>query len=303
MEDGKMRILANDGLKKEGIKLFNDASMEVDTKKKDKNELLEKIVDYDGLIIRSATKVTADVIEAGKDRLKIIGRAGKSCDNIDLEAAMRYGIEVKRVPDAINRTVAEQVMGLIYSVSRNIPQAHHHLKNGAWFKKRYEGFDIQHKTVGIIGFGGIGQEFCKLAENNGMKCLAYDLKHDPKIRKERYSPTMEKLLSSADYVVVQVDGTKEIIGKKELSQMKNTAYLINAARGTCVNEDALYEALANNYIAGAGLDVHKIEPKEGKEQKQPAEAEDVKEEEEDIDKQPKNEKNDKEDEEDRKSVV
>ncbi len=153
-----MKVLLNDGLEKEGLKLFQEAGIETDTKKRDLNALVSEIGQFDALIVRSATKVTREVLEAGaKGKLKIIGRAGVGYDNIDAAAASENGIVVKSAPYGSTNAVAELTIGLMLSISRNTPQAHHSLKNSVWKKGKFKGTELSYKTLGILGCGRIGQ--------------------------------------------------------------------------------------------------------------------------------------------------
>ena len=157
-----MKVLLNDGLEKEGLKLFQEAGIETDTKKRDHSKLLLlTLVEFDALVVRSATKVTREVIEAGaKGKLKIVGRAGVGYDNIDVAAASEIGIVVKSAPYGSTNAVAELTIDLMLAISRNTPQAHHSLKNGVWKKEKLKGTELAYKTLGILGCGRIGQKAC-----------------------------------------------------------------------------------------------------------------------------------------------
>lgn len=227
-------------------------------------QLMEVIADYDAVVVRSATKITAAVIEKAR-RLKVIGRAGAGLDNIATDKAKQKGIAVVNTPDANSVAVAELTMSLVLSLSRHIPRADQSMKDGQWAKKELMGIGLTGKTLGIIGMGRIGSELAKRAQAFGMKVVAYQRSVDP----ERYEQmavkpvSLEKLLKTADFVSLHVpksNETNKLIGRKELSRMKSTAYLINTARGTAVDESALLEALESGVIAGAGLDVYAREP-------------------------------------------
>jgi D-3-phosphoglycerate dehydrogenase len=256
-----MKVLLNDGLEKEGLKLLQQQFIEIDTKKRDPKQLVADIGDFDALIVRSATKVTREVIEAGaKGNLKIVGRSGVGYDNIDVEAANEFGIVVKSAPYGSTNAVAELTMGLILAVSRNVPQAHHTLMKGVWAKEKLKGREVAYKTLGLLGCGRIGQRVAQLAHRTfDMDVIGYDVKPcaDSGIR---FLPK-EEVLSKADYVSIHTGGKDQIIGPKELALMKPTAFLINTSRGANVDENALYHVLKEKKIAGAALDVYKEEPK------------------------------------------
>jgi len=259
-----MKILLNDGMEKEGIALFQQAGIDTDTSKKDLASLLRDIPDYDGLVVRSATKVTKDVIESGaKGNLKIIGRAGVGYDNVDVDSATSSGIVVKIAPRGNTNAAAELALGLMLSASRNIPEAHYSLRNGLWIKKQFEGLELSHKILGIVGCGRIGQRLSELVMGFNMDVIGYDpLK--PEAPRIRYVELTD-LLKKSDYITLHTGGKSQIIGEKELSMMKPTAYLINTSRGSNIDGQALYNALSQNLIAGAALDVYSEEPKEGAE--------------------------------------
>jgi len=257
-----MKALLNDGLEKEGLRLFQEAGIETDTQKRDANKLIADIGGFDALIVRSATKVTKEVIEAGaKGRLKTIGRAGVGYDNIDISAASENGIVVKSAPYGSTNAVAELAIGLMLAISRRTPQAHQSLKNGLWKKEKLKGAEISHKTLGILGCGRIGQKLAEIARRGfDMEVIGNDIK--PCFESGIKFMTKEDVLSRADYVSVHTPGENEaIIGEKELGLMKPTAYLINTSRGNNIDEEALYRALKGGRIAGAALDVYIDEPK------------------------------------------
>jgi len=257
-----MKVLLNDGLEKEGLAIFQQAGIETDTKKRDASQLVVEIGQFDALVVRSATKVTHEIIEAGaKGKLKIIGRAGVGFDNIDGVAASENGIVVKIAPFGSTNAVAELAVGLMLSVSRNTPQAHHSLKNGVWIKKKLEGRELNGKTLGIIGCGRIGQKLAQIAKLGfNMEVVGYDIKPCPESG-IKFLTTKEDVLAKADYVSVHTGGKDVIIGSKELSIMKPTAYIINTSRGNNIDQQALYSALKDGKIAGYATDVYKEEPK------------------------------------------
>ncbi|MCL2477009.1 phosphoglycerate dehydrogenase [Candidatus Bathycorpusculum sp.] len=256
-----MKVLINDGLEKEGLAVFQQAGIETDTKKRDAPQLLSEIGQFDALVVRSATKVTREIIEAGaKGKLKIIGRAGVGYDNIDATAASQCGVVVKIAPYGSTNAVAELAFGLMLSLSRNIPQAHHSLKNGVWIKKKLEGRELSFKTLGLIGCGRIGQKVARIAKLGfDMEIIGYDI--NPCLESGIKFLTKEEVLTQADYISIHTGGKDIIIGAKELAVMKSSAYIINTSRGNNIDQEALYNALKDSKIAGYGTDVYKEEPK------------------------------------------
>jgi D-3-phosphoglycerate dehydrogenase len=256
-----VKVLLNDGLENEGIKVFEELGIETDTQKRDFNSLISDIGQFDALIVRSATKVPREVIEAGaKGKLKIVGRAGVGYDNIDVAAASENGVVVKCAPYGNTNAVAELTLCLMLSVSRNIPQAHHSLKNGRWKKSEFKGNELSYKTLGILGCGKIGQRVGEIARRGfDMDVIGYDI--CPCLESPIKYMSKKEVLSKADYVSIHTGGKAIIIGEKELSLMKPTAYLINTSRGRNVDEQALYKALKEGKIAGAAIDVYTKEPR------------------------------------------
>jgi D-3-phosphoglycerate dehydrogenase len=256
-----MKVLLNDGLEKEGLAIFQQAGIETDNKKRDAAQLISEIGQFDALVVRSATKVTREVIEAGaKGKLKIIGRAGVGYDNIDAAAASENGVVVKIAPYGSTNAVAELAIGLMLSLSRNTPQAHHSLKNGVWVKKKLEGRELAFKTLGLLGCGRIGQKVAHIAKLGfGMEVIGYDIK--PCFESGIKFLAKEEVLQQADYISVHTGGKDIIIGAKELVLMKPTAYIVNTSRGNNIDQQALYTALKDGKIAGYGTDVYKEEPK------------------------------------------
>ncbi len=257
-----MKALLNDGLEKDGITLLVESGVETDTRKRDPQTLIKEIGQFDALIVRSSTKVTREVIEAGaKGKLKIVGRAGVGYDNIDVVAASENGVVVKSAPYGNTNAVAELTMGLIISLSRNIPQAYLALKSGIWTKEKLKGTELSLKTLGVLGCGKIGQRVGELARRGfDMEVIGYDIK--PCLESSIKFVSKEELLAKADYVSIHTGGCEVIVGEKELTLMKPTAYLVNTSRGSNVDEKALYKALKEKRIAGAALDVYSEEPRE-----------------------------------------
>ena len=256
-----MKALLNDGLEKEGIALLQESDLETDTQKRNLQTLIADISQFDALIVRSATKVTREVLEAGaKGKLKIVGRAGVGYDNIDVAAASENGVVVKSAPYGNTNAVAELTLGLMLSVSRNVPLAHQSLKNGVWKKEKLKGTELSLKTLGILGCGKIGQKVGELARRGfDMDVLGYDIR--PCAESSIKFVSKEEVLGKADYVSIHTGGKDVIVGEKELALMKSTAFLINTSRGSNVDEKALYKALKAKQIAGAALDVYEDEPK------------------------------------------
>ncbi len=228
------------------------------------DELLQNIVDYDALIVRSGTKVTANVIKAGKE-LKVIGRAGTGVDNIDLEAATQHGVLVVNAPTANCRAAAEHAIALMFALARRVARADASMRQGKWNRKQFMGVQIEGKVLGLVGLGRVGSEVARRARGLGMTVLAYD----PYLSAERARglgvtlASLDQVLEQADFVSLHTpltEGTRGLIGPHEFDQMKPSAYLINCARGPVINEKALLQALDEGQIAGAGLDVFSQEP-------------------------------------------
>ena len=256
-----MKVLLNDNLENEGIRVLEELGIKTDTQKRDLSALIADIGQFDALIVRSATKVNRAVLEAGaKGKLKIVGRAGVGYDNIDVAAASENGIVVKCAPYGNTNAVAELTLCLMLNISRNIPQAHHSLKSGKWKKAEFKGNELSYKTLGILGCGRIGQRVGELARRGfDMEVIGYDV--CPCLESTIKYESKEEVLSKADYVSIHTGGKAIIMAKKELSLMKPTAYLINTSRGRNIDEQALYTALKEGKIAGAAMDVYTEEPK------------------------------------------
>jgi D-3-phosphoglycerate dehydrogenase / 2-oxoglutarate reductase len=258
-----MRILANDGLVEDGVKHLLEEGFEVDASKRGREALLAEIAGFDALLVRSATKVDREIIQAGTagdGRLKIVGRAGVGVDNIDLDAARECGVIVKYAPHGNTKAAAELALGLMFAAARRIPQSHLSLKGGVWSKKPFVGEELGGRTLGVVGCGRIGQALATKARAMGMKVLGFDQRQDMDAPLE-YAESLDELLREADFVSLHTGGKDVVIGRRELSLMKPTAILINASRGGNVDEDALFDALQGNRLAGAGLDCHQYEPK------------------------------------------
>jgi len=254
-----MKVLLNDGLSPNGQKVLKENGIEFDAIHYEKDELLEKIGEYDGMIVRSATKVTKAVIDAGK-KLKAIGRAGTGIDNIDHEYAKTKNIPVLNTPGANSASVSELVFAHFFALARFFPQTKSSMIDGEWNKKKFKGFELAGKTLGIIGFGRIGTITARMALAFGMKVMAYDVAEiETDLDVEVVSK--EEVLKHADFITLHVPKLpKPVIGKAEIAMMKDSAYVVNCSRGNMVEEPALLDALNNDKLAGAGLDVWENEP-------------------------------------------
>ena len=258
-----VRLLTNDGLEEAAIEALQGLGVEVVNEHIEQAVLGEKLKDFDAIVIRSATKLTADIFDAEKGgNLKLAIRAGVGIDNIDIAAGEGIGVTVKNTPAASSDSVAELALAHMFSLARFVGASNVTMRNGEWNKKKYQGTEINGKTLGIIGMGRIGQSLAKKAIALGMKVIYTDLfgKNDS-LKYDFLS--LEDLLKTSDFISLHVPYDKNagsLIGKKELEMMKNTAYLIDCARGKVVEEAALLEALDNGVIAGAGLDVFEDEP-------------------------------------------
>ena len=255
-----MNILANDGLHKAAINKLEKLGHQVFTEHIEAKDLAVWINEnnIEALFVRSATKVREDLIK-NCPGLKYIGRAGVGLDNIDVEYARELGKHVFNTPKASSRSVAELVMGYIYDWNRRIGPANYMLPNAAFndIKKGISriSYEIQGKTLGVIGFGNIGKTVASLAEANGMEILVYDPNEDCK-----WSTSMEELLILSDFITIHVGGKAEILSAEDFKMMKPSAVVINTARGGCINEEDLLAALKEKEIAGACLDVFVNEP-------------------------------------------
>ncbi|MGB9807187.1 MAG: phosphoglycerate dehydrogenase [Thermosulfidibacteraceae bacterium] len=261
-----VKILISDKISDNAINLLkSDPDFEVHVKTGLKeDELVGMIDDYDALIVRSATKVTRRVIEAGH-KLKLIGRAGTGVDNIDVEAATERGIIVMNTPGANTIAAAEHAIAMLLALARKIPQADASMKQGKWDKKSFMGVEIRDKVLGIIGIGRIGSYVAKLAQGLQMKVIAYD----PYISEEAAKQmgvrlvSLDELLSESDFISIHsplTRETKHLLNKEKLLKMKKGALLVNCARGGIVVEKDLYEVLVSGHLGGAALDVFEEEP-------------------------------------------
>lgn len=259
------KILVSDKLAKEGIQILEKAGFAVDCKYKLSPAQLKKIIgDYQAIVIRSDTKLTADIIVAASN-LKVIARAGVGVDNVDIPAATKKGIIVMNAPGGNTISTCEQAWALILAVARNVCFAHSSLKARQWERAKFKGVELSSKTLGVIGFGRIGKEVAKRAIAFGMKVLILDpfISQEVVERFGAKTVQLKELLETCDFITIHTSltpETKDLISAKELSMMKPSAFIINCARGGIINEDELYKALKAKKIAGAALDVFSCEP-------------------------------------------
>ena len=259
-----MQVLVADPIAEMGLEILRNYT-HVDAKFKLKPEELETIIDnYDALIIRSQTRVTAKIINSG-GKLKVIGRAGVGVDNIDIDAATRKGIVVVNTPTGNTVSAAEHTFALMLALARNIPQANSQLKSGKWQRGKLVGTELRHKTLGIIGLGNVGSEVAKRAQAFEMQVIAYDpfVPMDYAGTRKVNLVSLDKLLEEADFITLHVPltpATTNLIGPEELAKIKPTAQIINCARGGLVDEEALVTAIEAGKIAGAAFDVFSTEP-------------------------------------------
>jgi len=263
---GKLRVLVADQLSAEGIKILQaEPGLDIEIKTGLAPKDLAAIVGpYDGLIVRSATKVTAEVIEKA-GQLRVIGRAGVGLDNVDLEASTKRGIIVMNVPAGNTISAAEHTMSLLMAVARRIPQADTSLRSGKWERSKFVGTELFGKTLGVVGLGKIGSEVTKRARAFGMRVIAYDpfLSAEHAQQLEVHPVPLAQVFAESDFISVHTPLTTQthhLIGEKEFSSMKKSAYIINCARGGIIDETALHQALTKGTIAGAALDVFEAEP-------------------------------------------
>lgn len=266
----KFKVLITDHIAEEGIKiLLSSKDIEVEEKPGISHEELKKIIgNYDAIITRSGTTITADLLE-NPGKLKIIGRAGVGLDNVDIEAASKKGIIVMNAPTGNTLAATELTMGMMLAAARKIPAAHISLKNGEWNRKKFMGIQLFNKTLGIVGLGRIGSNVAIRAKSFGMKIVAYD----PYIKKSKAESlgvtlldNLEDLLKISDVITFHTPLTKEtknMITKKEIALMKDGVILVNCARGGIINENDLYDALKSGKVFTAAIDVFEKEPPKG----------------------------------------
>ncbi|MFH5772786.1 phosphoglycerate dehydrogenase [Paracoccus broussonetiae] len=261
------KVLVSDKLSETAVQIFRDRGVDVDYLPdvgKDKEKLAEIIGQYDGLAIRSATKVTAKLLESATN-LKVIGRAGIGVDNVEIPAASKKGVIVMNTPFGNSVTTAEHAIALMFAVARQLPEASASTHAGKWEKNRFMGVEVFNKTLGIIGAGNIGSIVIDRALGLRMKVLAYD----PFLSEERAlelgvkKVELDELLAKADFITLHVpltDKTRNILSRENLAKTKKGVRIVNAARGGLIDEEALAELLKSGHVAGAALDVFATEP-------------------------------------------
>jgi D-3-phosphoglycerate dehydrogenase len=260
------KVLVREPIAEAGIRLLRDRGFDVDVD--GDSNLAETIGEYDAIVVRSATKVTSDLIERA-DRLKVIGRAGVGVDNVDVGAATRRGIVVANAPESTVVSAAEHTIGLLVALTRNIPQAHAALKQGRWERKTYGGVELADKTLGVLGFGRIGQQVARRAAGLGMRVVSYD----PFVAPERFRElgverveSPDDVYRTADFLTLHLpltDETRASVGTEAFGKMRDGVRLVNAARGELIDETALLAALRSGKVGGAALDVFTEEPYSG----------------------------------------
>ncbi len=262
------KVLVSDKMGEAGLEIFRKAEgIELDVKTGLKPEELKAIIgQYHGLAIRSATKVTKEIIEAATN-LKVIGRAGIGLDNVDIPAATQKGIAVMNTPGGNTVTTAEHAIAMMMSLTRNIPRGTATLKQGLWEKKNLQGRELFNKTLGVIGFGNIGTIVANRAQGLKMQVIIADPNVTPeRIEKAGFeSVTLEELYQRSDYITIHVpklESTTNLLNKETFAMMKNGVMIINCARGGIINEEDLYDAILSKKVAGAALDVFAKEPPE-----------------------------------------
>jgi D-3-phosphoglycerate dehydrogenase len=260
-----MKVLVREPIADAGIELLRER---FDVVVDGESDLAEAIAECDGIVIRSATKLTADVLRHAQ-RLKVIGRAGVGVDNVDVEAATRKGIVVANAPESTVVSAAEHTLALLLSLARHVPEAHAALKEGRWERSRFGGIELAGKTLGVLGFGRIGQQVARRALALEMRVVAYD----PFVSRERFRElgverveSLDDVYAQADFITLHLpltDETRGSLGRDAIARMRPGVRIVNAARGELVDEDALAEALRDGVVAAAALDVFSREPYDG----------------------------------------
>jgi D-3-phosphoglycerate dehydrogenase len=259
------RVLVRERIAEPGIELLRrrfDVDVDFD------GELSERIGAYDALVVRSATRVTPELIDAAT-RLKVIGRAGVGVDNVDVQAATKRGILVVNAPESTVVSAAEHAIGLLLGLARSIPQAHAALKDGRWERSRFAGVELAEKTLGVVGFGRIGQQVARRAIGLSMRVLAFDPFVSPERMRElgvEHAASLDDVLAGSDFLTLHTALTPDsrgLIGRRELERARDGIRIVNAARGELIDEEALIEALRSGKVAAAGIDVFAEEPYDG----------------------------------------
>lgn len=261
------KILVTDGMAAEGISMLQEAGHEVHNKKLNAQELLGVIGQYDALVVRSATQVTADVLAAGAPRLQVVGRAGVGVDNVDVPTATKRGILVMNAPMGNILSAAEHTVGMIFAAARMIAPAHEKMVKGVWDKKTFIGVELCSRTLGIVGLGKIGRHVAKVMQAVGMDVIAYDPFLTPEVAKALNitAVDLDELITRADFITLHTPLTPEtrnMINAESIAKMKPGVRIINVARGGIIDEAALAQALKDGKVGAAALDVFGNEPLE-----------------------------------------
>ena len=260
-----MRILASDGMEKNAVAALRDQAQEVVEQFYAPEELAEQVKNFDVLVVRSATKVRTPIIDAALEtgRLKLIIRGGVGIDNIDHEYAESKGIKVMNTPRASSNAVAELAMAHMLSCARFVSIAGHTMREGKWEKKIYNGIEVHGKTLGIVGYGRIGQSLGRMAIAMGMEVVAYDVFHVPGIENEHmHYVELDELFAVSDFISLHVPSLEgqPLVNAETIAKMKDGVIIVNTSRGTNIDEAALLEALNSGKVRAAGLDVWSSEP-------------------------------------------
>lgn len=265
-QPSQIKVLVADQLSEQGVAILKKGrGLQVDVKVGLKPPELRAIIgEYDALAVRSATKVTAEIVDAGR-KLRVIGRAGVGVDNIDLAAASRRGIVVMNTPGGNTVAVAELTVAMMLAISRHVPQATASMRGGQWEKKRFQGRELFNKTLGVIGIGNIGSVVVDRCLGMKMKAVAFDPHCSPEMAAQLGCRlvSLDEMLAQADYVTIHAplnDETRGLVNARALAKMKKGAFLVNCARGGIVDEAALADALRSGHLGGAAFDVFAQEP-------------------------------------------
>lgn len=261
-----IRILAADGMEKSAVKALQEKGCEVVEQFYEAEDLKKAVQEFDALVVRSATKVRVPVIDAaaGAGRLKIVIRGGVGVDNIDVDYAKSKGIDVRNTPNASSQSVAELALGHMFACARFISAAGHTMREGKWEKKAYaKGIELQGRTLGIVGFGRIGQHLAAMAKAIGMKVVAYSRTKKPEMDEMGVAyVTLDELFACSDFISLHTPALKDgpVVNAETISKMKDGVVIINTSRGINIDEGALLEALNAGKVRAAGLDVWAEEP-------------------------------------------
>jgi D-3-phosphoglycerate dehydrogenase len=265
VSDGKPRVLVRETIAESGLELLR---RRFDVVEDADSDLASIIGEYDAIIVRSATKLDAKLIERA-ERLRVIGRAGVGVDNVDVDAATRRGIVVANAAESTVDSAAEHAIALLLALARNVPQAHAALTSGSWDRQRFTGIELAGKTLGVLGLGRIGRQVAQRAVGLGMDVVAYD----PFVAPDRFrelgiepASSLDEVFAKADVITLHMplnDETREIVDAAALAKMKDGVRIVNAARGDLIDEEALVAAVRSGKVAGAALDVFQVEPYTG----------------------------------------